>query len=442
MFKEKIMKKSNINNRSIVNVLRAFSMFAVVLMVASSTFGQVSLTSQGTAVTQNFDTLGTTATSNLTDNITTGLTGVYAFRAVGNAVPNVFTADNGGSNAGRFNNYGTTAATDRAIGSASSGTPGTLNYGVRFKNNTGVPITSLQVTYTGEQWRNGGNTTAQVLAFDYQQAATVTSLTAGTFTPVAALNFTSLVNTATAAALDGNLPANRTTLTSTITVTIPAGEEIMLRWTDLNDAGNDHGFGVDDLSVTPFGAVLDITTANSLTNAQEMMAYTNTLVSAGGVGPYTYAVTAGTLPAGLTLNTDGTWMGMPNTGTAATYNFDVTVTDSNPFSFAKGQSSFAPNTKTESFSLIVVAPSAAPANVSGRLISTSARGLANANVSIRNLSTGEIKQTRSNQRGYFKFLDMEVGNTYVIEVQSKRFVFNNYTFTLNEDLTDLVLTAQ
>jgi hypothetical protein len=90
----------------------------------------------------------------------------------------------------------------------------------------------------------------------------------------------------------------------------------------------------------------------------------------------------------------------------------------------------------------VLAPSAAPANVTGRLNSTSGKGLANANVSITNASTGEIKRTRSNQRGYFNFQDLEVGNLYIIEVQSKRFVFNNYSFTLNEDLTDLVLTAQ
>jgi hypothetical protein len=88
------------------------------------------------------------------------------------------------------------------------------------------------------------------------------------------------------------------------------------------------------------------------------------------------------------------------------------------------------------------APSAANAIVTGRLISTFGRSLANASVSITNASTGEIKRTRSNQRGYFNFQDMEVGNLYIIEVQSKRFVFSNHSFTLNEDLTDLVLTAQ
>ncbi len=89
-----------------------------------------------------------------------------------------------------------------------------------------------------------------------------------------------------------------------------------------------------------------------------------------------------------------------------------------------------------------VAPSAATASVRGRLISGFGRNLANANVSITNTATGEILRTRSNQLGYFNFRELGVGDIYVVEVQSKRFRFENHTFTLNEDLTDLVLTAQ
>jgi hypothetical protein len=89
-----------------------------------------------------------------------------------------------------------------------------------------------------------------------------------------------------------------------------------------------------------------------------------------------------------------------------------------------------------------VAPSAAGANVRGRLISAFGRNLANAGVAITNTSTGETKYTRSNQLGFFNFQDLQTGSVYVVSVQSKRFIFANHTFTLNEDLTDLVLTAQ
>lgn len=219
-----------------------------VFFAGANAFAQASLTAVGTPYTENFDGLGT-ANFSLTDN--TSITGVYAFRTGGNVVPNVFTADTGTSATGQLKNYGSAAATDRALGSVSSGTPGTLYYGVRLVNNTGFAVNSVTVNYTGEQWRNGGNAASQTLAFDYQQAATVTSLTAGTFTPLTSLNFNTPANSATAAALDGNLPANRINLIGTINVTIPVGEEIMLRWTDINDTGNDHGLAIDDLSVTP-----------------------------------------------------------------------------------------------------------------------------------------------------------------------------------------------
>jgi trimeric autotransporter adhesin len=89
-----------------------------------------------------------------------------------------------------------------------------------------------------------------------------------------------------------------------------------------------------------------------------------------------------------------------------------------------------------------VAPTAASASVRGRLVSAFGRNLANAGVSITNTSTGETRYTRSNQLGFFNFPDLQTGIVYVVSVQSKRFVFANHTFTLNEDFTDLVLTAQ
>src|SRR4030095_15196591 len=31
---------------------------------------------------------------------------------------------------------------------------------------------------------------------------------------------------------------------------VPNGQEIWIRWEDVNDAGNDHGLAIDDLSIT------------------------------------------------------------------------------------------------------------------------------------------------------------------------------------------------
>jgi large repetitive protein len=63
----------------------------------------------------------------------------------------------------------------------------------------------------------------------------------------------------------------------------------------------------------------------TLPDGQVGTVYTQTLTAVGGVPPYSFAVTAGALPAGLTLSTAGVISGTP-TG-AATYDFTVTVTD-------------------------------------------------------------------------------------------------------------------
>jgi hypothetical protein len=56
------------------------------------------------------------------------------------------------------------------------------------------------------------------------------------------------------------------------------------------------------------------------------VAYSQKMVASGGFAPYTFRVSAGRLPNGMTLATDGTLRGTPTSTTNAT--FTVTVTDS------------------------------------------------------------------------------------------------------------------
>ena len=80
------------------------------------------------------------------------------------------------------------------------------------------------------------------------------------------------------------------------------------------------------LSVTIYSG-FTITTA-ALSDGTVTAAYSATLSASGGQSPYTWAITVGSLPLGLSLNSStGAISGTPTT--AGTSNFTVQVTDSN-----------------------------------------------------------------------------------------------------------------
>jgi trimeric autotransporter adhesin len=87
------------------------------------------------------------------------------------------------------------------------------------------------------------------------------------------------------------------------------------------------------------------------------------------------------------------------------------------------------------------ADEAANASVRGRVVTRLGKGLLNATVILTNTNTGEVSYARTTSLGYFNFKELPTGTLYVINVNSKRYLFNSQSFTLTEDLTDLVLTG-
>jgi hypothetical protein len=83
-----------------------------------------------------------------------------------------------------------------------------------------------------------------------------------------------------------------------------------------------HGFVA---KIGPF-AILTIATSSPLPAATVGVAYSHNLNAAAGSQPYTWSVTGGALPAGLTLASTGTVSGTPTA--AGSFNFTVQVKDS------------------------------------------------------------------------------------------------------------------
>lgn len=114
------------------------------------------------------------------------------------------------------------------------------------------------------------------------------------------------------------------------------------------DATNPQQTAQANFSITITVAALTVTTTSGQLPAGTVnTAYPNNvnLSASGGIPPYTWAQTGGTLPPGLTLSTSGTIGGTPTTATGSPFSFTVTVTDSAvPANTANGTLSITVNT--------------------------------------------------------------------------------------------------
>lgn len=87
---------------------------------------------------------------------------------------------------------------------------------------------------------------------------------------------------------------------------------------------------------------------------------------------------------------------------------------------------------------LALTPTAADATISGRVISPAGRGLSGVRVIISGGNLTESHYTQTNPFGYFRFVDLEVGATYVITVSAKNHIFANPNRVVNLE-EDIVL---
>jgi len=202
------------------------------------------------AYSQDFNGLAASGAGNAWSDDGT-LAGWYSSRST-------YNAGTGSSTTGALYSFGSSGSSERSLGSLASGAT-SIHYGVRFVNDLTTTVGSMTVSYSGEEWRNSGNTAQHQLDFSYQVGATVTSLTSGAWTDVNELDFIGPVAGGSASALNGNDSANRVALAVSFAVEIAPGQEIMLRWSDPDDTGSDHGLAIDDVDVTsaPLSVILE-----------------------------------------------------------------------------------------------------------------------------------------------------------------------------------------
>lgn len=79
------------------------------------------------------------------------------------------------------------------------------------------------------------------------------------------------------------------------------------------------------------------------------------------------------------------------------------------------------------------APTAASVTVAGRVISSFGRGISNASVTITD-SSGTVRRVRTSSFGYYRFDDVEIGQTYTFNVLHRRYQFSPIVITINDEL--------
>jgi predicted extracellular nuclease len=261
---------------------------------------------------ENFDTL---AFSGSSSQLPLG----WALLETGSSI-NVnqqYTAGGGVSNAGNIYSFGGLGS-ERALGTLFSSNL-TPTIGVSFTNTTGSTITTLNVSYRGEQWRLG--TTDRVAAdrLDFQYSLNATSLATGTWVDVDALDFSSPVTNQTAGARDGN--TNNTTVPGTITgLNIPNGATFWFRWLDFDVTGADDGLAIDNFSLS--------TTVTPPTVPTVAIAATDANAAEAGTNPGTFRITrTGDTANALSVSyTVATGAGQATNGTDYTPNLTGTAT--------------------------------------------------------------------------------------------------------------------
>ncbi len=246
----------------------------IAILSAQLSFAQtpISVTASTLTYTQDFNTLADTGFANTA--LPTGWSLIEGGTSAG--VNQAYRASDAPTNAGDTYSLGTTS--ERSIGAIGSNSLSS-KFGVAFTNNSGVAITSFDVTFKGEQWRSGADTaTAQdTLNFQYSLTASGISdtLASTVWNSSPALMFNSPNPTAISGALDGNMAVNQGNVTGTVTVNIPIGATIYIRWADINMPGNDDCLAIDDLSITFVNGTIPVGIKPNVVSTTPLNAATN-----------------------------------------------------------------------------------------------------------------------------------------------------------------------
>lgn len=153
----------------------------------------------------------------------------------------------------------------------------------------------------------------------------------------------------------------------------------------------------------------------------------------------------GTAVSGVTVALDGADTGTAVTDAGGNYSFTNLPADGSfSLTASNGTNSFSPpqifvealTNNLGDLNFTQFAPTAAAVGISGRVMTKSGRGVAKARVTLTGAS-GETRMFITNPFGYYRFPDVEAGQTYVITVSSKQYRFAPRVLTVIEEMENV-----
>lgn len=183
--------------------------------------------------------------------LNTSMPGWYGFASIGLKLG----ASDGDQTTGGIVSFGPTnsAATNRSLGLLATSTSGATAFAVRILNQTPVTLTNMNLSFTGELWRQ--QTTAKSLAFSYYVDPTgaATFATTNVTATLPALNV-SFATGSSAFGGSGPLLTTQYSVTNQPITNCPPGAALWLTWQMTSAAGSAQGLGIDNFNFSANGA--------------------------------------------------------------------------------------------------------------------------------------------------------------------------------------------
>jgi hypothetical protein len=268
------------------------------------------------------------------------------------------------------------------------------------------------------------------------QLPTSGALSSGTFRPTDADQINTDTYPAPApATINQPAPSGSATFTSVYGGANPNGNWALYAVDDGIGGGSSTLTGwCVNFTINKFTTTTTVTTSKNPSNTGEIITFTATVTSEGGTPTGTVNFFDGATNIGSgTLNGSGQATLATSLNTPGGRNITAQYVGAN---IGAGGGGFAADT-SDILIQNVLAPTAAPVTISGRVITQSGRGIRNVMVTMTD-SQGNQRTVQTTAFGYYHFDDVRAGETVTLTAKARRFKFNQSSIvrTTNESINN------